>query len=142
MIQASGRTFHVQRRWGNPREPDCSASSANSHCILLPSASPRLVKLKAEMRATPERFCLQRIKERDQGLPFFGREFESELVPFHRSGIDSGAFPSSRPVIIAQASRIEPVLDGGPGAVVLKWAAVPHTLQRRDLVVTGPPSGR
>src|SRR5262245_19331702 len=44
---------------------------------------------------------------------------------------------SCRSLIVAQARGIKPVLECGGGAVMLERAPIPHTLQRRHLVVSG-----
>src|SRR5690242_19013139 len=42
-----------------------------------------------------------------------------------------------RRIIVAQARRIKPVLERGGGAVMPERPPVPHTFQRRNLVVPG-----
>src|SRR6476620_11599818 len=43
--------------------------------------------------------------------------------------------PAGRHIVVAYTTRIEPILERGAPAAVPEHAAIPHTLQRRDLVV-------
>src|SRR5215467_9528386 len=55
---------------------------------------------------------LQRLQERDERALLLGVEPEAEAVARHRPPFHPAAAEAGRHVVVAQAARIEPVLEG------------------------------
>src|SRR5215475_3637962 len=72
------------------------------------------------------RICLQCSEKCDKRLFVFDREPKRKLVTLNWPPLHAVPFEACGYVVVAQASRIEPILQRSHGAVMLEWPAIPH----------------
>src|SRR5262245_4501310 len=84
---------------------------------------------------------LQSLQKRDEGPIVLHGKIQPEFVAFHGASLYTIAHKACGHVVVAQTTRVEPVFEGGAGAIVLEWATIPETSKRWDLVIASATPG-
>src|SRR5262252_6294761 len=120
-----------------------SALAAPFRCpwaALMPSASRCVERMKNPrrlIRLSLLRMLSEGLQKCDERSLVLRRKTEPELVARHRPSLNTISLETGRHVVVAQSSRVEPVLERRARAVVREHPAVPDALERRHLVIPG-----